>query len=595
MTTRLPVHRPLSSFYLTVFGLWALSLWWFHPRMWSLMALATDATSTAALLLFISFTYVAWLYAFYNVAVVIFAPIYGRFYRHRDQIDAPLPQHRPQVALLYTTCNDFDEKSVQSCLAQDYGHFTVYILDDSSDEQLKREIDRFAVMHPQRVKVVRRPDRSGFKAGNINHGLSHAATHEPLFALVDADEILPTDFLTRLVPRLLAHDDVGFVQANHVGNPEDSSPLARSLGVGIDIHWRWYHPLRNRFGFVMLLGHGALLRREAWARVGGFPHLVSEDLAFALRIRAHGWRGLFAEDVVCLENFPPDMRAFRVRHMKWTRGTCEFLLRMAGELIRSPRIPLVEKIDVLFPTLALPLSMCFFAFVIDVNVVLPMLFGRAIPLTFELGGASHVVQVTALGEGFGAVGGHDFFAITVLALVAPILCFFISMAHMPLRLVAFISRSMVVYGALGPLSCMGVMCFSITRQAVFHVTADRSAHRVGLAHGTLGSGLAALEGLGGAARRFFVRSHPDHPVVQGFEVVTGLLFIAMSLKMAQLSFLGLSLAYVMHPLMHHIPWSNTWLRALVHLPAALMVAGLGLGGLALMGIQPVLLNFGAHF
>jgi hypothetical protein len=118
---------------------------------------------------------------------------------------------------------------------------------------------------------------------------------------------------------------------------------------------------------------------------------------------------------------------------------------------------------------------------------------------------------------------------------------------------------------------------------------------VGLAHGTLGSGLAAFEGLGGAVRRFFVRSHPDHPVVQGFEVVTGLLFIAMSLQMAQLSFLGLSLAYVMHPLMHHIPWNNAWLRPLVHLPAALMLAGLGLGGLALMGIQPVLLNFGAHF
>lgn len=595
MKHALPTHRPSPVFYLTVFALWALSLWWFHPRMWSLMSLATDAVSTSALLLFISFTYVAWLYAFYNVAVVIFAPLYHRFYRRLDQADVPMPADRPAVALLYTTCNDFDEKSVRSCLDQDYGRFTVYILDDSSDPDLKLEIDRFALRHPRRVRVVRRPDRAGFKAGNINHGLAHVATSEPLFALVDADEILPPDFLSRLVPRLLAHDDVGFVQANHVGNPDDTSPLARSLGVGIDIHWRWYHPLRNRFGFVMLLGHGALLRREAWERVGGFPHLVSEDLAFALRIRAHGWRGLFAEDVVCLESFPPDMRAFRVRHMKWTRGTCEFLWRMAGELIRSPRIPWVEKVDVLFPTLALPLSMCFFAFVIDVNVVLPMLFGRLVPLTFELGGSSHVVSVMALAEPFGAVGGYDFFAITVLALVAPILCFLISMARMPLKLLAFISRSMVVYGALGPLSCVGVLCFSITRQAVFHVTADRGAPRLGLAHGTLGGGLAALEGLGAAVRRFLVRSHPDHPVVQGFEVATGIVFIVMSLKMAQLSFLGLSLAYVMHPLTHHLSWNHGLLRPLLHLPATLMVAGLGLGGLALIGIQPVFLNFGVHF
>ena len=29
------------------------------------------------------------------------------------------------------------------------------------------------------------------------------------------------------------------------------------LGAGIDIHWEWYQPLRNDFGFVMFLGHGA--------------------------------------------------------------------------------------------------------------------------------------------------------------------------------------------------------------------------------------------------------------------------------------------------------------------------------------------------
>jgi len=587
------VHRPSPSFYLTVFGLWLASIAWFHARLWSLLDLATTWHATAALLFFIAFTYVAWLYAFYNVAVIGFALIYRRRHRSRYEINGALPLPPPSVALLYTTCNDFDEKSVLSCLAQDYANFKVYILDDSSDAELRLQIDVFALRYSERVVVVRRPDRRGFKAGNINHGLTHAATTEPLFALVDADEILPCDFLSRLVPRLLAHDDVGFVQANHVGNPSDRSPLARALGVGVDIHWRWYHPLRNRFGFVMLLGHGALLRRQAWENVGGFPHLVSEDLAYALRIRAHGWRGLFAEDVVCCENFPPDMRAFRVRHMKWTRGTCEFLYRMAGELLRSRRISWVEKMDVLFPTLGLPLSLFFFAFVVDVNVVFPALFGHAQPLTLALGASEHVVPMIALDARFGAVSGQDFYAITVLALVAPILCFVISMARTPRRLLSFVSRSVAVYGALGPLSCLGVLCFSITRQAVFHVTAERV--RVGLAPGTLASGLAPLEGLGTSIKRFLVRSHPDHPLVQGIEVAIGVFFVGVALKMAQVSFLGLALAYALHPVLHHVAWDQPWLRTLIHLPALLMFAGLGLGGLALMGIQPVFLNFGVHF
>jgi hypothetical protein len=343
----------------------------------------------------------------------------------------------------------------------------------------------------------------------------------------------------------------------------------------------------------MLLGHGALLRRAAWQQIGGFPHLVSEDLAFALRVRAKGWRGLFAEDVVCFENFPPDMRAFRTRHMKWTRGTCEFLYRMGGELLMSKRISWVEKLDVLFPTLGLPLSLCFFLFVLDVNILFPWLFGEMKLMTIALGSTEWVVPTMALDGRFGSISGPDFYAVTLLALLSPVLCFVISMAHRPRQLLMFLSHSVAVYGALGPLSSVGVFCFTITRQAVFHVTAERV--RVGLPAGTLASGLAPLEGLGGAVRQFLRRSHPDHPLVQGFEVAAGLFFVCVAVVMVQISFLGLALAYILHPVMHHVSWQTPWLRRVIHVPALLMIGGLGLSSLSLVGIQPVFLNFGVHF
>ena len=585
-------RRPSPALYLTVFGLWLASVAWFHGRLWGLMDFVDTAFGFAAVAFFVAFTYVAWLYAFYNVAIIAYAIIYRRYFRQPYLNEARLPPSPPAVAILYTTCNDFDEASVRSCLAQDYPDFRVYILDDSSDAQIRDSIDRFARIDPARVQVVRRADRRGYKAGNINHGLATAATREPYFALVDADELLPPDFLSRLVPRMLADERCGFVQAIHRGNPGDASPLARALGVGIDVHWRWYHPLRNHFGFVMLLGHGALLRRQPWEDVGGFPHLVSEDLAYALRIRENGWHGVFAEDVVCFENFPPDMRAFRVRHMKWTRGTCEFLYRKMRYLLGSPHVPWVEKIDILFPTLGLPLSLFFFVFVLDVNVALPALFGREHLLTLALGTRELVFPVMTLDGRFGSVTGFDFYAITVLALTAPVLSFLIEMWRTPRRLLEFLSHSVAVYGALGPVSCIGVVCFSLTRQAVFHVTADRT--RASLA-GTLASGLAPLESLFPAVRRFLVRSHPDHPAVQAIEVALGAFFVLVALRTFQVSFLGLALAYLLHPLMHHLPWESRFLRVAIHVPAVLMIGGLGLGTLSLIGIQPVFLNFGVHF
>jgi cellulose synthase/poly-beta-1,6-N-acetylglucosamine synthase-like glycosyltransferase len=585
-------RRPSPNLYVTVFGLWLLSIAWFHGRLWSLMDFVDTGFGIAAVAFFVAFTYVAWLYAFYNVAVIAYALIYRHYYRQPYLREAPLPADPPTVAILYTTCNDFEEASVRSCLAQDYPNFKLYLLDDSSDPEIKQRIDLFALTDPLRIQVVRRTDRKGFKAGNINHGLASAATQEPFFALVDADEVLPVDFLSRLMPRILADERCGFVQAIHRGNPSDASPLASALGVGIDVHWRWYHPLRNRFGFVMLLGHGALLRRRPWEEVGGFPNLVSEDLAYALRIRENGWHGLFADDVVCFENFPPDMRAFRVRHMKWTRGTCEFLYRKMRYLLGSPRIPLVEKLDILFPTLGLPLSLFFFVFVLDVNVALPALFGREQMLTIAIGAREYALPITVLDGRFGALTGYDFYAITLIALIAPVLAFIIELWRMPGRLLAFLSHSVAVYGALGPLSCIGVVCFSITRQAVFHVTADRSR---GSAAATLASGLAPLENLFPAIRRFLVRSHPDHALVQSIEAALGVFFVLVAMKSFQVSFLGLALAYLLHPLLHHLPWDGRFVRTAVHVPAALMIGGLVLGSLSLIGIQPVFLNFGVHF
>lgn len=580
---------PSSSMYLAVFGGWLLALAWFHPRLQALLDIATTPFQWAALAFFVAFTELAWLYAFFNLGVIAFALVYRR--RHRgDAPPAAAGVALPPVALLYTTCNDFVERSALSCVRQDYPRFTVYLLDDSSDPAWRARVDAFAAAHPQRVKVVRRPDRRGFKAGNLNHALARATEGEPLFALADADEILPPDFLARTARRLLADDTCGFVQASHQANPDAPGALAAALGAGIDVHWRWYQPLRNDYGFVMLLGHGALLRRAAWQAAGGFPELVSEDLAFALRIREHGWRGAFAEDVVCHEDFPETLRAFRVRHMKWTRGTCEFLAKEMVRSLRSPRIPLVEKLDVLFPTLNLPLSLLYFLFVLDANVVLTALFGSPKVLTLALGGVELALPVTMLDARFQPIMGADFFAITLTTLLAPILCFVIDMWRTPGRLLRFLGQSTAAYGTLGPLSSIGVLLYAVTGKAVFHVTADRGAAGTGAAEpGALRARVAA------GWRALLAGSHPDRLPVQVFEVACGVGFAVTSLATFQVSFLGLALGFILLPAMHHLGWEHPLVRPLRYAPFAFILVGIALGGMSLLGLQTVLFGYGFHF
>ncbi|GAB4497484.1 MAG: hypothetical protein OHK0019_31200 [Saprospiraceae bacterium] len=608
---RLMAVPPNPVMYLTIFTAWVASLVWFQPRLLLLLDMAYDLPSRIALWAFIGFIDFAWLYGMYNIGVVTFA-IFYRLLRNPtpdpspdgrggSALDAPkgatpLPSAEgsgvglPPVAILYTTCNDFVEESVESCVRQDYPNYRVYILDDSSQQEFRDRVDAFAAQYPGLVQVVRRPDRKAFKAGNMNHGLAHFA-HEPYFAIADADEILPSDFLTKTVAVLESDPTCGFVQANHRANPDDPSPLAQSLGVGIDIHWKWYQPLRNDFGFVMFLGHGALLRRDVWEKIGGFPDIVSEDLGFAIHARELGYRGRFLEEVICYESFPDSVRAFRIRHMKWTRGTSEFLRKKMGWLIRAKNISWTEKLDILFPTLNLPLTLLYFLFMLNANLALPYFFGYRQDLTFVLGGSEFLVPIITLDPNFQVIYGWDFYLITLLTFFAPVLSFVFALASRPLKLFRFLSHSTAMYAALTPLSSIGVLAYLISGKAFFLVTGDQQQAE----HLDKTKSNSWLKNIRSGWQAFLAKSHPDTRLVQGFEILTGLAFGIASLVMFQISFMGLCLAFLLLPLMHHLKWENRLVRGLVYVPFALIILGVLLSGFSVFGMKAVFFGYGFHF
>lgn len=593
---RLMAAPPSPVMYLTIFSAWIASLIWFQPRLLLLLDMAYDLPSRIALWTFIGFIDFAWLYGMYNIGVVAFAALYGILGKKSPLSKLPydptlVATAKPPIAILYTTCNDFVEESVASCVQQDYPNYTVYILDDSSQQEYKDRVDAFAAQYPGLVQVVRRPDRKAFKAGNMNYGLANFAVNEPYFAIADADEILPSDFLTKTVAVLETDPTCGFVQANHRANPNDPSALAQSLGVGIDIHWKWYQPLRNDYGFVMFLGHGALLRRDVWEKIGGFPDIVSEDLGFAIHARELGYRGRFLEDVICYESFPDSVRAFRIRHMKWTRGTSEFLKKKMGWLLRAKNISWTEKLDILFPTLNLPLTLLYFMFMLNANLALPYFFGYHQDITFVLGGSEYRLPMIALDPDFQVIYGWDFYLITLMTFFAPVLSFVVALAARPGKLFRFLSHSTAMYAALTPLSSIGVLAYFISGKAFFLVTGDQKQAE----HLNETKSEGWLAGVRSGWQQFLAKSHPDTRLVQGFEILTGLAFGIASLVMFQISFMGLCLAFLLLPLMHHLKWENRVVRGLVYVPFALIMLGVLLSGFSVFGMKAVFFGYGFHF
>ena len=268
-----------------------------------------------------------------------------------------------KVVAVYCTYNDFNAASLEACMHQDYPNTSYVILDDSTDPEYIRAIDSFA--DEKGIEVVRRADRVGFKAGNLNNYLQKADFD--YFVILDSDEMIPNNFVTRSLDYFAHYENAGIVQANHVAT-RNRNKFMKLFAIGVDSHWPTYQTVKHYHGFLSLLGHGALISRECYVAAGGFPHLVAEDLCMSIEARNKGYYVAFAPDIICEEEYPISYLAFKKRHSKWTQGNMEFIKKYTWRIIKS-KMTWFEKLDIILFTYSLPLS-AFFALYIVINVIL---------------------------------------------------------------------------------------------------------------------------------------------------------------------------------------------------------------------------------
>ncbi len=275
---------------------------------------------------------------------------------------------RARVVMVYCACNDFASESLLKCMDQDYPNMEIVILDDSSKPDAKAEIDRFAQAHD--LSVIRRDNNIGFKAGNLNNFLRTA--EYDYFVILDSDEIVPDNFISRCLDYFANDPTTGIVQANHIAT-RNRNTFMRLFSIGVDSHWPTYQMVKHHHGFLSLLGHGAMVSRECYVAAGGFPHFVAEDLCFSIEARNQGYYVAFAPDILCEEEYPVNYLAFKKRHSKWTQGNMEFIKRYTKRILQS-NMTWFEKMDIVLFTYNLPLT-AFFALYIVINVVALPLMG----------------------------------------------------------------------------------------------------------------------------------------------------------------------------------------------------------------------------
>jgi cellulose synthase/poly-beta-1,6-N-acetylglucosamine synthase-like glycosyltransferase len=248
--------------------------------------------------------------------------IFSRQKEHEQKSKIP-NQNLPFVTVQIPTYNEpVAIRCAEKCLEFDYpaDKFEVMIGDDSKDESISRMLDDFAGRHKDKIKLIRRPDNVGFKAGNLNNMLKHSKGE--IIVIFDSDFTPPNDFLKRVVEPFVNDKKVAGVQSRWEFINANQNLISRLSSSILIVYHHLTLPLINRFGVSFICGSAEAVRKDVLVKLGGWQNgSLTEDTEFSLRIMEMGYKNVYLPDLVTPGESPFTFKGFRRQQMRWAYGT----------------------------------------------------------------------------------------------------------------------------------------------------------------------------------------------------------------------------------------------------------------------------------
>ena len=265
------------------------------------------------------------------------------FLRHRreDVPRSPLAE-TPAVTVQLPIYNELYvvERLIDAVARLDYprDRLQIQVLDDSTDETTAVARARVDFYWSQGIDIelIHRAERTGFKAGALQHGLTMARGE--FIAIFDADFCPEPDFLAKTVPHFLERPHLGMIQTRWGHINADYSPLTRAQAIALDGHFVVEQTARHRSGlFMSFNGTAGIWRRECIGASGGWQgDTISEDLDLSYRAQLSGWDFLFLPDVLSPAEIPPQINAFKRQQFRWAKGSIQCALKLWRPVLKAP-------------------------------------------------------------------------------------------------------------------------------------------------------------------------------------------------------------------------------------------------------------------
>lgn len=233
----------------------------------------------------------------------------------RTPAHRPAPEEPVDVDVFIPVYNEpveVVEATVAAAAAITGARVIVTVLDDGHRAEMRALADRYGVGY------LRRSERTGAKAGNINHALGR--TSAPFVAVFDCDHVPDPAFLERTLGHL-DDPEVAFVQTPQYYANAGRGGVAAASWSQQALFFGAIAMGKHGAGGIFCCGTNVVFRRTALDESGGFPEdTVTEDFELSIDLHARGWRSVYVPEVLARGLGPEDMASYVSQQQRWARG-----------------------------------------------------------------------------------------------------------------------------------------------------------------------------------------------------------------------------------------------------------------------------------
>ncbi len=269
-----------------------------------------------------------------------------------------------------------------------------FVLDDTASGLSPAQLDELLDGRDRsRVRVLRRPVRSGGKAGNLMFGLAH--TTAELVVPIDEDTLVPPAFVREAAGVLVAEPDVALVQGRLKFSRAGDSGFKRAQRMLFASQVNLENPeLMRRRQLVHANGAAGVWRRSALDRMGGWqPEALAEDADLGFRVAFAGQRVLQLDDLRVETDVAGTMAEFKRQQTRWMAGRARILRDHFGQLLAGSLAPVAR-----LSLLGMVAGRALHAFLAILTITTPLTTFDVLPVTIGYSGwanASLVALVLA--------------------------------------------------------------------------------------------------------------------------------------------------------------------------------------------------------